>query len=80
MTVDGCLSSYADMVHTHSLVVALAAVLNFSLVHALDPFIFGSFVGNSATYSVASELGFFTEQGLNVTLSPVGFVNHSAFR
>lgn len=46
-----------------------------SCVKALDPFILGSFVGNSATYSVASELGFFVDQGLNVTLSPVSTIS-----
>lgn len=50
------------------LLATLGLVAN---ARALDPFIFGSFVGNTATYSVASELGFFVNQGLNVTLSPV---------
>ncbi|THH29772.1 hypothetical protein EUX98_g4424 [Antrodiella citrinella] len=51
---------------------ALLSVLNVAAqVQALDPFIFGSFVGNSATYSVASEIGFFVNQGLNVTLLPI---------
>ncbi|TCD69155.1 hypothetical protein EIP91_008632 [Steccherinum ochraceum] len=58
----------------NALVTCLASSMlcsSFAIARVLDPFIFGSFVGNSATYSVASELGFFVQQGLNVTLSPI---------
>lgn len=54
--------------------VAFLALLTPLASHAadttLDPFIFGGFV-RTATFSVAAQLGFFTDQGLNVTFSTV---------
>ncbi|KAH8075850.1 hypothetical protein BXZ70DRAFT_711752 [Cristinia sonorae] len=56
--------------------VLLPFTMSFALASAaavtqtLDPFIYGAF-GKTATFSVANQLGFFTNQGLDVTLSPI---------
>ncbi|KAK6827190.1 hypothetical protein PG987_010531 [Apiospora arundinis] len=42
----------------------------FSAVQASTPIAYGSFV-KSATYSIANQLGYFTEEGLNVTYAQV---------
>jgi len=59
------------MFKTNMFAFWLLVTLVSTQARALDPFVLGSFVGNSATFSIANQLGFFVDQGLNITLSPI---------
>ncbi|TCD69138.1 hypothetical protein EIP91_008614 [Steccherinum ochraceum] len=65
-----------DMRDLRAPFLTLLFALGISIVNAetsLDPFVYGAFT-KSATFSVASQLGFLTEQGLNVTFSQVRLI------
>ncbi|KAK8043244.1 hypothetical protein PG994_013727 [Apiospora phragmitis] len=48
----------------------LMGIVGSGGVHAATPVAYGSFV-KSATYSIANQLGYFADEGLDVTYSPV---------
>lgn len=48
----------------------LLEIVGYGEVHAATPIAYGSFV-KSATYSIANQLGYFAEEGLNVTYHQV---------